>query len=94
MIPQEIYRRTVEPLTGDSLERYNRITKIMVDEYGYILTETYIDEHGCTVWKLIKNEDTDNNKEMSESYEIGGIPTGQQLLKDTFDWVLPKLPKK
>jgi hypothetical protein len=41
-----------------------------------------------------KTQETDNNQEMSESYEIGGIPNGQQLLKDTFDWVLPKLPKR
>jgi hypothetical protein len=94
MIPQEIYRRTVEPLTGDSLERYNRITQIMVNEYGYILNETYVDNDGCTVWKLIKNKETDNNKEMDESYDIGGIPKGQQLLKDTFDWVLPRLSKR
>lgn len=94
MIPQEIYRRTVEPLTGDSLERYNRITQLMVNEYGYKVNETYVDDDGCTVWKLIKNQETENNKEMDESYYIGGVPKGQQLLKDTFDWVLPRLPKR
>lgn len=36
----------------------------------------------------------ENNKEMDESYNIGGVPKGQQLLKDTFDWVLPRLPKR
>lgn len=32
--------------------------------------------------------------EMDESYNIGGVPKGQQLLKDTFDGVLPRLPKR
>lgn len=93
MIPEEIYRRTIEPLGGDSLERYNRITNIMINEYGYKLKETYVDVDGCTVWRLTKNEETGNNKNMLESYDIGGIPKGQQLLQDTFDWVLPLLPK-
>jgi hypothetical protein len=94
MIPEEIYRRTVEPLTGDSLERYNRITNIMINEYGYTLDKTYTDDKGCTIWILTKKNQTDNNKEMNETYEIGGVPNGQQLLKDTFDWVLPLLPKR
>jgi hypothetical protein len=94
MIPEEIYRRTVEPLTGDSLERYNRITNIMINEYGYTLDKTYTDDNGCTIWILTKKNQTDNNKEMNETYEIGGVPNGQQLLKDTFDWVLPLLPKR
>jgi hypothetical protein len=89
MIPEEIYRRA-----GDSLERYNRITNIMINEYGYGLDETYIDDNGCTVWILTKKHQTDNNKEMNETYEMGGVPNSQQLLKDTFDWVLPLLPKR
>lgn len=94
MIPQEIYRKTVEPLTGDSLERYNRITNIMINEYGYKLKETYVDNDGCTIWKLIKEVETENNVDMDESYEIGGIPSAKQILHDTFDWVLPLIPKR
>jgi hypothetical protein len=93
MTPEEIYRKTVEPLTNNSLERYHRITNIMIDEYNYKLKETYLDNDGCTVWKLIKKEETEKNKNMDESYNIGGIPNPKQILHDTFDWVLPKLPK-
>lgn len=94
MIPEEIIRKTVEPLSGDSLKRYEEITKIMVNEYGYVVTKTYKDEFGCTVWILNKNIGQENNVEMNETYNIGGIPSGYQILKDTFDWVLPLLPKR
>lgn len=77
-LPQNIIRKTVEPVTGDSLKRYQEIINIMVNEYGYRVKDTHIDK----------------NKNMDESYEIGGIPSGKQILKDTFDWVLPLLPKK
>jgi hypothetical protein len=93
MTPEEIYRKTVEPLTNNSLERYRRITNIMIDEYDYKLKETYIDNDGCTIWKLVKKENTEKNKNMDESYSIGGIPDSKQILHDTFDWILPKLPK-
>ena len=93
MTPEEIYRKTIEPLTNNSLERYHRITNIMINEYDYKLKETYVDKDGCTVWKLIKNGNTEKNKNMDESYDIGGIPNPKQILHDTFDWILPKLPK-
>ena len=93
MLPEEIYRKTVEPLSGDSLTRYHEITNIMVNEYDYSLKETYVDQDGCTVWKLIKTKETKINKNMEESYKLGGIPNGKQILKDTFDKILPLLPK-
>jgi HSP90 family molecular chaperone len=93
-IPKKILRKTVEPLGGDSLKRYEEITNIMVNEYGYKIDETYLDSFGCTVWLLSKKEITDNNSDMNETYEIGGIPNKKQILKDTFDWVLPLLEKK
>lgn len=93
-LPENIIRKTVEPLSGDSLKRYQEITNIMVNEYGYIVKETYTDNDGCTIWKLVKDTHIDKNKNMDESYEIGGIPSGKQILKDTFDWVLPLLPKR
>jgi hypothetical protein len=77
----------------NSLVRYQQITNIMVNEYGYTVTETYKDRDDCTIWILNKNIEQDNNKEMNETYEVGGIPSGQQILKDTFDWVLPLLSK-
>lgn len=92
-LPKEILRRTIEPLNGDPLKRYEEITNIMVNEYGYKVDKTYLDDFGCTVWLLSKNESTDTNRNMNETYEIGGIPNKKQILKDTFDWVLPLLKK-
>jgi len=67
---------------------------ILINEYGYKLKETYIDNDGCTMWKLIKEVETENNADMDESYDIGGIPSAKQILHDTFDWVLPLIPKR
>lgn len=44
---------------------------ILINEYGYKLKETYVDNDGCTIWKLIKEVETENNVDMDESYEIG-----------------------
>lgn len=90
-LPDEIIRRTVEPLEGGSLKRYEIITNILVNEYDYEVTDTYKDESNCTVWLLSKKSKTDKNNNMSESYTIGGLPPLEQSLKDTFDWVLPLL---
>tara|TARA_R110000803_G_scaffold13218_2_gene37280 strand:+ start:2222 stop:2854 length:633 start_codon:yes stop_codon:yes gene_type:complete len=53
VLPMEIYRKTVEKLSGDnSLNRYDVITDIMVGDYGYELVNKYVDKFGHHVWKL------------------------------------------
>lgn len=92
-LPQNIVRRTVEPLSGDSLIRYEEITNIMINEYGYRLDNVVKDKFGYTTWNLTKVEETENNSEMNESYEIVHRYSIQELQHIAFDWVLPLLPK-
>jgi hypothetical protein len=93
-LPQNIFRKTVEPVDGDSLKRYEEITNIMVNEYGYRLDSTEKTKDNRTIWYLTKDSETDNNKTMNESYNIIHEYSTQERLKDTFDWVLPLLPNK
>jgi hypothetical protein len=90
-LPQNIFRKTIEPIQGDSLIRYEEITNIMVNEYGYKLTEKSTDNFGYTIWKLNRNKINDNNKDMNESYVITHVYSSDELHKKMFDWVLPKL---
>lgn len=92
-LPENIFRKTVEPIDGDSLKRYEEITNIMVNEYGYILTSKEQTKDGRTIWYLTKDSGTENNKAMNESYEITHEYPSQERLKDTFDCILPKLKK-
>ena len=45
-LPQNILRKTVEPLSGDSLKRYDEITNIMVKEFNYSLISRTEDKWG------------------------------------------------
>jgi hypothetical protein len=90
-LPQNIFRKTVEPVDGDSLKRYEEITNIMVNEYGYIVTSIDKDKWGYTTWRLTKNNVNDKNKDMNESYEITHSYTIQESLKLTNDCLLPLL---
>ncbi len=90
-LPQNIYRKTVESIDGDSLKRYEEITNIMVNEYGYTLVYMDRDKWGQTTWKLTRGDITDDNKGMDESYEITHTYTIQESLKSTNDCLLPLL---
>jgi hypothetical protein len=92
-LPQNIFRKTVESVGGDSLKRYEEITNIMVNEYGYNLDSQEQTRDGRTIWYLSRGEVTNNNREMNESYEIIHEYSTQERLKMTFDWCLPLLPK-
>jgi len=92
-LPQNIIRKTVEPVDGDSLKRYEEITQIMVDEYGYTLVNVNKDKWGYTTWNLTRDVITDDNKEMNESYEITHTYTPKEIAKMTFGWTLPLLSK-
>jgi hypothetical protein len=69
-LPDIIIRRTVEPLSGDSLKRYEEITNIMVNEYGYHLDSVEKNRSGETIWRLSKEESNKDNETMDETYEI------------------------
>jgi hypothetical protein len=89
-LPQNIYRKTSEPVDGDSLKRYEEITNIMVNEYGYKLLSVEKD-WGHTTWKLTREKMNDNNKDMDESYEIIHSYTIQETCKLSNDPILPLL---
>jgi hypothetical protein len=92
-LPQNIFRKTVEVVDGDSLRRYEEITNIMVNEYGYRLEKTEKTRDNRTKWFLTRDEMSDVNREMDESYIIEHEYSTQELHKTMFDWVLPLLPK-
>jgi len=70
MLPQNILMQTAEPISGDSLIRYQQLIDIMVNEYGYTLTNTEKTQFGTTVWNLTRQEINDDNKELNENYLI------------------------
>ena len=90
-LPQNIFRKTVEPVDGDSLIRYEEITNIMVDEYGYTLESKEETRDGRTIWYLSRGEVTDDNKEMNESYEIIHEYSLQEKMKTMINPILPLL---
>lgn len=90
-LPQNIVRTTVEPIDGDSLKRYQEITDIMVNEYGYELISKKEDEWGYTTWKLSRVIDNEKNEDMKESYEIIHRYSIEEKLKQTNDCLLPFL---
>lgn len=90
-LPKNIIRSTAEPIEGDSLKRYEEITDIMVNEYGYRLVEKKEDDWGYTTWKLSRDGINENNKDMKEHYEIVHCYSIQEKLKQTNDNLLPLL---
>jgi len=90
-LPQNIFRKTVEPVDGDSLIRYEEITNIMVDEYGYTLESKEETRDGRTIWYLSRGEVTDDNKQMNESYEIIHEYSLQEKMKTMINPILPLL---
>ena len=83
-LPDEIVRKTSEPLSGDSLKRYEEITNIMVNEYGYHLKSKTKDEFGCTKWVLSRTNISENNKDMKDNYEIKHEYTGHEIAQLIF----------
>jgi len=83
-LPQIILRQTSEPLSGDSLKRYEEITNIMVNEYGYTVIEESKDKFGGTRWVLSKTEVKDNNQDLDETYNILHNYTKDEIAQKIF----------
>lgn len=83
-LPQTIVRQTSEPLSGDSLKRYEEITKIMVNEYGYTLIDESKDGFGGTRWVLSKTDVKDNNQDLEETYNISHYYTKDEITQKVF----------
>lgn len=67
--PNNVIRKTVEPLIDDSLIRYDEITKIFVDEFEYHLISKEKTSDNKTKWimstnlqtEVVNNDISDNN---------------------------------
>lgn len=83
-LPDIIVRETSEPIENDSLIRYEQITNIMVNEYGYKLIEKTKNPFGGTKWVLSRKEITDNNKQLNENYVIHHSYTSEEIAQKVF----------
>ena len=88
MLPDKIIRQTEERLSGTSLNRYEEITKIMVNEYGYEVIDSGV-SYGNNYWKLSRKTLNEHNKNMDNLYVVGIHRTVQQIAYDTFAWAVP-----
>ncbi len=88
---EKIFRKTEETVSGDSLQRYETITNIMINEYGYKLIKTG-NNHGITFWLLSKSTQTENNQDMKEEYLIENIPTWEDT-KRSWEKLTPMILK-
>lgn len=61
-----IFIKTEEILSGDSLQRYTEITKIMTDEFGFTVIEEGNNNFGLYYWKLSKNQPINENNQIKK----------------------------
>ena len=73
-LSENILRKTSEILDNDnSIQRYEVIGNILINEYNYKLEKTY-QEHGIMYW-LYKKNNSNNNQTLNEEYLISSLPT-------------------
>jgi len=92
MLPEKILRRTIEPNTELNLRRYDEITDIMVNEYGYILTHKK-ETDSQVVWVLTKNNLNEENLDMEDNYEIVYNTTLSDRLNKQWAWIPEQIRK-
>ena len=91
-LPNKILRKTAEMLKNDnSLKRYEVIGNILINEYGYILTNEYTGK-GVNYWEYSK-KDIVNNSKMEESYTLYDLPTWEDTKRAIKEQVLPEFEK-
>jgi len=69
-LPDTIYRRTYEIINSDSMNRYEEITNIMVDEFGYVVTKEEVDQDGYKTWELKRESINEINSDLNDIYYI------------------------
>ena len=69
-LPDTIYRRTYEIINSDSMNRYEEITNIMVDEFGYVVTKEEVDQDGYKTWELKRESVNEINSDLNDIYYI------------------------
>lgn len=72
--PKQITRQTMERLEDDSLKRYEKITKLLTNELGYI-QKRHTQHNGLHEWLFIKNDDSEMrlNEEQLLNYKLSPI---------------------
>lgn len=81
MLPKKIIRRTDEILTTThSLQRYEAITNVLL-EYDYKIADHKI-VSGVNYWTFVREQVTDKNNDLLESYVIDDIPVFDTKLQD------------
>jgi len=90
-LPEKILRETTESLTGDSLERYEQITQLMINEYNYQLVSKEKTIDGRTIWILNRGDVNDKNKEMNETYDIVHLYSQSEKGIKMFEAISPLL---
>ena len=71
----------MESLSGDSFIRYQKITDIMVNEYGYNLISKE-SKYGETRWLLKRNVITPMNEDMDDEIMIEHFYTKKEILRN------------
>ena len=69
VLPDKIVRKTIEPINDNHLKRYDEITNIMVDEFGYKLISKTANGDLFN-WVLVRERINDSNKDLNEKYEF------------------------
>ncbi len=86
MLPEKILRRTVEFNNEFTLKRYDEITNIMVNEYGYSLTLKK-DEDSTITWILTRTQINESNFDMETEYKIIYNTTLSERLDKHLAWI-------
>ena len=94
MIPEQITSQTDKNLSGTTLNRYEEITKIMVNEYGYEIFEEGVCPIDGYYWKLRKKIVTINNQTMEDDYIVAHHRTLNEICHAAFDHMLPLIKTK
>jgi hypothetical protein len=93
-LPKKIIRRSAEVLNEKQILRYQKITDIMVNEYGYEVVQERIDELGHTEWLLQRQNVNEMNEDMDEFYFIKNQPSKQEVVNEMFKTFKPYPVKK
>ena len=87
----DLLNNIFESLTGDSLERYEQISQLMINEYNYQLVSKEKTIDGRTIWILNRGDVNDKNKEMNETYNIVHLYSQSEKGIKMFEAISPLL---
>jgi len=89
--PNKVYRETSEVLQGDSLKRYEEITKIFTNEFMYKVTKKGKNEDGTDFWFMEQTNDISETN--NQNVEYIDLPTKEEWGKSWNEKIKSLLPK-